>query len=163
LGSSIVTMREVRLAYGSRTYSAYRKDIEDLASLAVSHSIMRRRPDLVCAFIERPMSPTTASAKPKLPPEMQAYPFDVSAALVESAISIDAQATLRTLRQSSESVSANESKAKMLRIPKRSVVSAQSLLEGASLFRQANDGPRPVSKKRKTKMVATESEDENTS
>jgi hypothetical protein len=160
-GRSVVTIIEVRLAYGSRSYSAYRKDIEDLASLAVTHRT-EQRPDLVCAFSERHVVRTAGGAKPKSSTPAQVFPPDVSAALIEGTLSIDAQATLGTLRRSSESVSANSSEAKVLRMPKRTAVSAQSLLDGASLFRQVTQELRSGSK-RKVIVEASETNDENAS
>ncbi|WP_295994967.1 hypothetical protein [Rugamonas sp.] len=160
-GRSVVTMTEVRLAFGSRAYSAYRKDIEDLASLAITHNT-ERRPDLVCAFTERHVVPAAAGAKSKSPTQAQAFPSDVSAALIEGTLSIDAQATLRTLRRSSESVSANGSEVKVLRMPKRTAVSAQSLLDGASLFRKVTQEQRSGSKK-KLAVETPEMNDENAS
>jgi hypothetical protein len=161
-GRAIVTMSEVRLAYGSRAFSAHRKDIEDLASLAVSRVMEQRRPDLVCAFVERTVVPAGTSTTKKITPAAQAYPFDVSAALIESTVSAQANVALRALRKSANSPS-DQQKAKVLRMPKRTSVSAQSLMDGAQLLRQALDKPRSSPKKMQTTSETMESKDENAS
>lgn len=158
-GRSVVTITEVRLAYGSSVFSAYRKDIEDLAVLGVTPNF-DRRPDLVCAFTERYVETTATDKKPKSSTRSAILPSDISAALIEGTVSINAQATLRMLRRSSESVVANSSEAKVLQMPKRAAVSAQSLLDGASLFRQVTRERRSGSKKNVT-SEASETSDEH--
>lgn len=142
-GGATVTMHEVRLAYSSRTYSARRKDIEDLASLSISPVMGAQRPDLVCAFTERPIRTHRPQPDKTAKGTIAVQPIDVSAALLESTISADARNTLRVLRKSSVNALDDQS-AKVVPMPKRTPVSAESLLDGARLLRQSMDKSDPA-------------------
>lgn len=165
LGKSFVTMDEVRLAYRSRTFSIHRKDIEDLTSLSISNLMEKTRPDLTCAFSELIKSPTSrpvtkivsdGSALHLLPG------FSASSALVESTMSVEAKATLHTLRQASQLPVERRVNAKVSRLPKRSPLSAQSLLEGAQLLRDTQSKPKSSSKTTEKSLEKVDESDQNT-
>lgn len=132
-GISFVTMEEVRLAYRSSHYSVHRKDVEDLASLAVSDLLAERRQDLVCPFIslETPRS-RTSSAPSVLSPIVR---IDSPTAMLESTISKEAQATLKALRREANQPPEQRKQASVTRLPRRTPVSAESLHDGALLLR----------------------------
>lgn len=131
-GRQFVTMDDVRQAYRSGQFSTHRRDVEDLASLPVSRLIQERRPDLVCPFpsiqggLSRAASVNAVSST--------APSVDLPVALLESTISVGAQATLKEIRKVAGQPK-NEGKATVVKLPRRTPVSAQSLLDGAQLLR----------------------------
>ena len=131
-GSSYVTMDEVRLAYRSRQFSAHRKDVEDLASLAVSSLVAERRPDLVCPFksLGSALSRTTST------PSVVTF-IESPRAMLESTISKEAQATLKALRREANQPPGKRTLASVTRLPRSIPVSAESLHQGAQLLRGA--------------------------
>jgi len=145
-GAKAVTMDDVRQAYRSGAFSSHRKDVEDLASLAVSGLIAQQRADLVCPFapvkgLQRPIpygqAPGNAEAGTSPP-----------VAMLESTLSADAQKTLRVLRQAADHPLSPNDAAKVTPLPRRSTVSAQSLREGAELLRGTLAKPKQSSTKR---------------
>jgi hypothetical protein len=164
LSRPFVSMHEVRLAYRSRFFSGHRRDIEDLASLAVSRAMEERRPDLVCPFAQHFKMSVARTATTNANSEeyrLHLGPlFGAPAALVESTVSAEAQTTLDALRRASNPPSGERINAKVLKMPKTPVVSAQSLTDGAQLFRQVFAKPRPSSNKA---LKTVERKDENTS
>lgn len=141
-----VTMDDVRQAYRSAAFSSHRKDVEDLASLAVSGLIAQQRADLVCPFapvrgLQRPMLHGRVAGNVEtgtIPP----------VAMLESTLSIDAQKTLRVLRQAADHPLRPNDAAKVTPLPRRSSISAQTLREGAELLRGTLAKPKPSSAKR---------------
>jgi hypothetical protein len=142
-----VSMDDVRLAYRSRTYSTHRKDVEDLASLSVSSLMEGKRPDLVCPFTElRTTTRPTTKSLPQQWPTPVSSPVDAPAAMIESTISASAKATLRDLRRAANLPPNERINAKVTRLPKRTAISAESLLKGAQALREAVKAPRRSSK-----------------
>ena len=141
-----MTVDDVRQAYRSAAFSSHRKDVEDLASLAVSGLIAQQRADLVCPFtpakgLQRPISHGRAIGNVEtdtIPP----------AAMLESTLSIDAKKTLRVLRQSADQPLPPNDAAKVTPLPRRSTISAQTLREGAELLRSTLAKPKLSSTKR---------------
>jgi hypothetical protein len=159
LGRTVVTIAEVRRAYRSRAFSANRKDVEDLTSLSVSRALEGQRPDLVCPFVERiagiqPVDTSRANMA-------DASSFDLSAAIIESSASATAQSTLKTIRESADDAALRNGPAKVLRMPRPGPVSAQSLLDGAALFRQSIRSGRSVRKKVDPVESSSKGGDEN--
>lgn len=72
--------------------------------------------------------------------------FSASSALVDSTMSVEAKATLQTLRQVSQLSVEKRINTNVSRLPKRSPLSAQSLLEGAQLLRDTQSKPKSSSK-----------------
>ncbi|WP_287881870.1 hypothetical protein [Aquitalea sp.] len=144
-GKHVVTLEEVKLAYCSRAYSIYRKDVEDLAALAVSSLMAEKRPDLVCPFTEVSTLGGARTAKPAASQQSQRLlpSFDPSSALIESAISAGAKATLRDLRHAADQPPGERTTASVTRMPKRPPVTAQSLLQGAQVLRDVSKHPHP--------------------
>ena len=141
-----VTMDDVRQAYRSGAFSSHRKDVEDLASLAVSGLIAQQRADLVCPFaparrLQRPIPSGRATGNVEagtVPP----------VAMLESTLSADAQKTLRVLRQAADNPLRPNDAAKVTPLSRRSAVSAQTLREGAELLRGTLAKPKSSSNKR---------------
>jgi len=131
--TSFVTMEEVRLAYRSSHYSVHRKDVEDLASLAVSDLLAERRQDLVCPFksVGNARSRTSSTSSSVSP----IVRIDSPTAMLESTISKDAQATLKALRREANQPPEQRKQASVTRLPRRTPVSAESLHDGAQLLR----------------------------
>lgn len=145
-GKHVVTLEEVKLAYGSRAYSSQRKDVEDLASLAVSSRMAEKRPDLVCPFSEvriagKVVKPTAPQQPQPLLPQR-----DVPDALIESSISAGAKATLRDLRDVANLPSEERTTAAVTRLPKRAPISAQTLHMGAQVLRDVLKPSHSVTK-----------------
>lgn len=142
-----VTMEDVRRAYRSRTYSSHRKDVEDLASLAVSSLMEEKRPDLVCPFTElRTATRAAANSLPQQWPKPVLSAVDAPAAMIESTISAAAKAALRDLRRTANLPPDERITAKVTRLPKRTPVSAQSLLHGAQVLRDTLKSTHTASK-----------------
>lgn len=141
-----VTMEDVRRAYRSRIYSSHRKDIEDLASLAVSNQIAEKRPDLVCPLIEVQMVGKTV--KPSAPQQSQPLQPQrhIPDALIESSISAGAKATLRNLRDVANLPSEERTTAAVTRLPKRAPISAQTLHMGARVLSEVLKPSHSVTK-----------------
>ncbi|NTV94162.1 MAG: hypothetical protein HGA75_01950 [Thiobacillus sp.] len=138
-----VSQEDIKLAYRSREYSSHRKDVEDLASLAVSPQMAEKRPDLVCPFTEVHVGGTRGAVKPVLSRQQQPVPpLDAAALLIESTISTAAKARLRELRRAANAPPDERMTATVTRLPKRVQVSAQSLLQGAQVLRDVIKKPR---------------------
>lgn len=143
-----VTMQDVRRAYRSRSFSIYRRNVEALASLAVSRTMEESRPDLVCPFEDLDPPAWRRPAPPPRTAATQASPPAVSApeALIQSTLSVAARAALKQLRDSAvaaeDSVPAPTPKAKRARtVP----VTAEALLRGDQLLRSTSPkARRPV-------------------
>ncbi|MDC7714419.1 hypothetical protein PQU96_09795 [Vogesella sp. LYT5W] len=142
----VVTLEEVKLAYGSRAYSSHRKDVEDLASLSISSQMAEKRPDLVCPFIEVQIAGKVAKPTAPQQPQTLCSPPDVPAALIESTISASAKATLRDLREVANQPSEERTTAAVTRLPKRTPVTAQSLHLGAQVLRDVLKPSHSVTK-----------------
>lgn len=161
-GRHTVTLEDVKLAYRSRTYSSHRKDVEDLASLAISSLMAEKRPDLVCPFTEVQVAGRTRAVKPALlqqPPQLLPS-LDAPAALIESTISANAKAQLRDLRRAANRPAEERTTATVTRLAKRPPVSAQTLLQGAQVLRDALNHSRPATEKPR---VHLETRDDTTS
>lgn len=144
LGHPFVTMEEVRLAYRSGQFSSHRRDVEDLASLAVSSLIAERRPDLVC-----PLAPVRGATLKVTSSDRATSPvarIDPPMAMLESTVSLGAQQTLKTLRQAANRPPEQRIDATVTRLPRRIPVSAQSLHDGAQLLKQALLKTAPATK-----------------
>lgn len=126
-----VTMDEVRLAYRSAQYSSHRHDVEDLTALSISSLTGERRPDLVCPFESVPGAPMKSVLRS--PPRINA-----PMAMVESTLSVGAQAALKELRKAAATSQTDKAKATVTPIPRRAPLSAQTLLEGAKLLRDSS-------------------------
>jgi len=147
LGRHDVTMEDIRRAYRSRTYSSHRRDVEDLASLAVSSLMEGKRPDLVCPFAElRTAMRAAANSSPQQLPKPVLSVLDAPAAMIESTISAGAKTTLRDLRRVANLPPDERITAKVTRLPKRPPVTAQSLLQGAQVLRDVLKSPHAASK-----------------
>lgn len=133
-GSKIVTMDTIKLAYRSEQFCSHRADVEALASLSVSDLLLDRRSDLVCPF-----APPRFAKRPIESPRFEnnvPATFDPAGLLLEGAISQDARATLRKLRNAADTSYKQNSQAKVLPLrSKNKPVSAEALHEGAQLFR----------------------------
>lgn len=143
-GRTLVTMEEVRLAYRSGQFSSHRRDVEDLASLAVSSLISERRPDLVC-----PLGPVRGATLKAVSSDCATGPvarIDSPMAMLESTVSLSAQQTLKTLRQAANRPPEQRINATVTRLPRRIPVSAQSLHDGAQLLKQAMSKAAPATK-----------------
>lgn len=134
-GKDVVTLEEVKLAYGSRAYSSHRKDVEDLAFLSISSRMAEKRPDLVCPFIEVRVAGKVVKPTAPQQPQTLRSPLDVPAALIESSISARAKATLRDLRDVASRPPEERTTAVVTRLPKRAPISAQTLHMGAQVLR----------------------------
>lgn len=156
-GRDIVGLDDVRSAYRSRSYSSHRKDVEDLASLAVSNSIAEKRPDLVCPFAEVQLGGRTSATN--LAFSQRTAPAVLpSAALIESSISREAKVTLRDLRRAADLPPEERTTAKVTRLARRPQVSAQTLSQGAQALRDALNHKRPATEK----SLQVESSDDKT-
>lgn len=143
-----VTLEEVKLAYRSRIYSSHRKDVEDLASLAVSGLMAEKRPDLVCPFTEIQVAARASTVKLTLAQQQRnVSSWDPPSVLIESTISAHATAALRDLRRATDRPPEGPTSATVTRLPKRDPVSAQSLLQGAQVLRDVLTQPRAATKK----------------
>lgn len=164
-GSTFVSMREVRLAYRSRAFSCHRKDIEDLASLAVSRLMEEKRFDLTCPFAEiKDATIATRTLKPAWPQQLTATasPIGSQNFLLESTLSVDEQACVDVLRQAANRKPEERITAKVTRLPRRTAVSAQSLIQGAQLLRNGLSTSRSKSKAENTSTSPLEPDDEKT-
>lgn len=163
-GSLFVSMKEVRLAYRSRAFSCHRKDIEDLASLAVSRLMEEKRSDLMCPFSEikeRPVATSmTKTSSQQLTPSTPI--FDAPSYLLESALSAEAKANLDVLRQAANRPLEERVTAEVTRLPRRTGVSAQSLMEGAQLLRNGLSTSCSKNKAENISTLPPEPEDEKT-
>lgn len=142
-GAQAVTMDDVRRAYRSGAFSSHRKDVEDLASLAVSGLLAHQRADLVCPFAPvQALQRTSHDGRATANAEAGTVP---PVAMLESTLSVDAQKTLRVLRQAADNPLQPTDAAKVTPLPRRSSVSAQSLRDGAQLLRGTLVKPKPPS------------------
>lgn len=159
-GRAPVTIADVRKAYGSPAYTSNRKDIEDLISLSVSRTMERERPDLVCPFVERNVGvqPMKKASKNQDPVPSA----DMSAAIIESSMSAAARATINAFRKSAEESASSNRSTTVVHMPKRGPVSAQSLLDGAALFRQSMRSGGSTRKKTSPQKSDSKVNDDNT-
>ncbi|WP_047238330.1 ATP-binding protein [Chromobacterium subtsugae] len=141
-GSHVVTPANIKRAYGSRAYSSHRKDVEDLASLAVSSLMAAKRPDSVCPFIEVPIA--SKVVKPAFSKQQPPLSPSGVEALIESTISVGAKATLRDLREVANLPPDDRVTAAITRLPKRPPISAESLHQGAQVLRDVLKPARTV-------------------
>lgn len=133
-GKDVVTLDEVKLAYGSRAYSSHRKDVEDLVSLAISSQMAEKRPDLVCPFSEVRVPDKLAKSTTRQQPLPLQPLRSPSEALLESSISARARSTLHDLREAANRPSEERTTAVVTRLPKRTPVTAQTLRLGAQVL-----------------------------
>jgi hypothetical protein len=132
-GIHVVTVDDVKAAYRSREYCSYRRDVEDVISLGISNFLEERRPDLLCPFSEIPFETHFKSTNI---PSIESALREMPAALLESALSPAARATVRELRKAANQTEDQRIEATITPLPKRQSVSAQTLHAGAQLLRE---------------------------